>query len=77
MVEKEQKEQEEREEEIRKRYGERNQRREVGGQRARRQSSRSERIRIKTLNFILVDREFRRETNSSETAFPPAKTNKT
>lgn len=48
-----------------------------GGQRARRQSSRSERVRIKTINFILADREFRRETNSSETAFPPAKTNKT
>lgn len=38
---------------------------------------RSERLRIKTINFILADREFRRETNSSETAFPPAKTNKT
>lgn len=43
-------------------------------QRTRRQSCRS--VRIKTINFILADREFRRETNSSETAFPPAKTNK-
>lgn len=48
-----------------------------GVQRARRQSCRSEHARIKTINFILADREFRRETNSSETAFPPAKTNKT
>lgn len=47
-----------------------------GGQWARRQSGRSERVRIKTINFILADREFRRETNSSETAFPPAKTSK-